>query len=132
MLVGSGGANDIASAAAEVVVLTRCSPARMVPEVDYITSPGRAVRHVVTGACVFERQGDAPRWRVGDVYPLHGGRPLAEVLETIRASCPWDFEAPEGLQYAPVISTAELKLLYLLDPDGDHWEREPARAASWQ
>ncbi len=55
VLVGSGGAHDLASAAAEVVVLVRCDPQRMVPAVDYVTSPGRAVTRVVTDRATFWR-----------------------------------------------------------------------------
>src|SRR5262249_9434288 len=65
LLVGSGGANDIASAAAEVVVLARCSPTRLVRAVDYITSPGRAVLTVATDACTFTRRSpDETTWSV--------------------------------------------------------------------
>src|SRR5207247_858073 len=41
LLVGSGGANDIAAGADEIVVLTRCADTRLVPKVDYVTSSGR-------------------------------------------------------------------------------------------
>ncbi|MGW2839509.1 CoA-transferase [Streptomyces sp. NPDC001493] len=54
-LVGSGGAHDIGSAADEVVVLTPCTPRRMVPRVDYVTTPGVRVTHVVTDAATFVR-----------------------------------------------------------------------------
>jgi citrate lyase alpha subunit len=53
LLVGSGGANDIASRAAEVVVL--CPTDRLVPAVDFVTSPGRAVHSVVTDAGILTR-----------------------------------------------------------------------------
>ncbi len=47
-LVGSGGGNDVASVAAEVVVVATLTPQRTPPECGYITSPGRAVRALVT------------------------------------------------------------------------------------
>ena len=40
-LVGSGGGNDVASTAAESVVVATLNPARTPPECGYITSPGR-------------------------------------------------------------------------------------------
>src|SRR5690606_22560365 len=55
LLTGSGGANDIASGASEVMVTIGQSPKRLVERVDFVTSPGRAVRTVVTPAAVFER-----------------------------------------------------------------------------
>ncbi|MBZ0252909.1 MAG: glutaconate CoA-transferase, partial [Candidatus Methylomirabilis sp.] len=49
LLVGSGGANDIASAAREVLVtMVMGEGGRFVEKVDYVTSPGRAVRTVVS------------------------------------------------------------------------------------
>lgn len=56
LLVGSGGANDIASRAAEVIVL--CPTERLVPAVDFVTSPGHAVRSVVTELGVLVRRRD--------------------------------------------------------------------------
>ena len=47
-LVGSGGANDVASAAREVVVTAMQGKNRFVDNVPFITSPGRAVRTLVT------------------------------------------------------------------------------------
>ncbi|TMQ03329.1 MAG: hypothetical protein E6J91_47430 [Deltaproteobacteria bacterium] len=55
LLVGSGGACDIAASVEEVVVLTRLAPGRLVDDVEYITSPGRAVRSVVTDHGVLTR-----------------------------------------------------------------------------
>ncbi|HEX3764927.1 MAG TPA: CoA-transferase, partial [Kofleriaceae bacterium] len=48
LLVGSGGACDVAALVEEVVVLTRLSPGRLVDAVEYVTSPGHAVGSVVT------------------------------------------------------------------------------------
>ncbi len=53
LLVGSGGACDIASGAQELIVLVRSD--RLVPRLDYITSVGRNVSHLVTESGVLER-----------------------------------------------------------------------------
>jgi hypothetical protein len=53
LLVGSGGACDIALGAREVLVLARRE--RLVPRVQYITSPGERVRAVVVEDGVLER-----------------------------------------------------------------------------
>jgi acyl CoA:acetate/3-ketoacid CoA transferase alpha subunit len=59
LLVGSGGANDIASSAREVLVL--CPAKRLTPRVDYVTSPGQRVRVIATELGVLERaSADAP------------------------------------------------------------------------
>jgi acyl CoA:acetate/3-ketoacid CoA transferase beta subunit/acyl CoA:acetate/3-ketoacid CoA transferase alpha subunit len=128
LLVGSGGANDIASCAEEVVVLARCTAKRLVTKVDYVTSPGRAVRNVVTDMCVLSREAtDSTTWAVDDVYAVLGGRPPSFVLDAIRQSCPWSLRVPEDTEYAPLISTAEMALIHSLDPEGIHWRREPSR-----
>lgn len=54
-LVGSGGANDIASAADEVIVTMKHSPGRLPERVPYVTSPGRRVSTIVTSEVVLER-----------------------------------------------------------------------------
>ena len=59
LLVGSGGANDIASSAREVLVL--CPAKRLTPHVEYVTSPGQRVRVIATELGILERSSaDAP------------------------------------------------------------------------
>jgi len=60
-IVGSGGANDVLSAADEVIVTVSHQRERLVEAVPYVTSPGQRVRTIVTDLCVFERaDGDSP------------------------------------------------------------------------
>ena len=59
-LVGSGGGNDVASVAAEVVVVATLTPQRTPAECGYVTSPGRAVRALVTDLGRLEKR-DAGR-----------------------------------------------------------------------
>src|SRR6266513_2780915 len=54
-LVGSGGGNDVASVAAEAIVVATLTPGRTPPECGYVTSPGRAVRALVTDLGVLEK-----------------------------------------------------------------------------
>jgi acyl CoA:acetate/3-ketoacid CoA transferase alpha subunit/acyl CoA:acetate/3-ketoacid CoA transferase beta subunit len=123
LLVGSGGANDITSSAAEVIVLTRCSRSRLVDEVEYITSPGHRIRTIATDLCTL-RRGDIDGWSVSDVYPAHGGRSLEHAIEVIRSECVWPLEVSEDLEYAQLISTNEMATVHKLDPFGVHWRRE--------
>lgn len=55
-LVGSGGANDVASAADDVVAVVKHSPRRLVETVPYVTVPGRRVSAIVTSEAVLERR----------------------------------------------------------------------------
>lgn len=63
-LVGSGGANDIASCADEVVVVTRASPERLVQNVEFITSPGSRVRSIVTECFELRRASEQSAWTI--------------------------------------------------------------------
>jgi acyl CoA:acetate/3-ketoacid CoA transferase alpha subunit len=111
ILVGSGGASDIAAGAAEVVVLSSFARGRLVPRVDYVTSPGRAVRAVATEAAIFARSAEGEPWTLSDVQPGVQG------LE----SCPWPVAAPPGPDAA--VTVEELALLRSLDPKGRHTRR---------
>ncbi|UQA61215.1 CoA-transferase [Polyangium aurulentum] len=115
MLVGSGGANDIASSAAEIVVLTSCDPRRLVPSAHYVTSPGRRVRHVVTelGALCRDADDESPVWRVEDALELaEGGEPASA---QIRRACPWTIADEPATRAAPP-SEEERSLLASLKP----------------
>ncbi|MHB8874937.1 MAG: CoA-transferase [Myxococcaceae bacterium] len=126
LLVGSGGANDIASCATEVLVLAGCNTARLVPRVDYITSPGRGVRCVATDLCALVRDdAGATGWQVAEV--LEGPddpRPLSAALAAIGANCPWRPRTFGVLAFAPPVSPDELSLLRTLDPEGLHTRRD--------
>ena len=54
-LVGSGGANDVASRANACVVVTLARPERLPESVAYVTSPGHKVVSVVTDKGVLRR-----------------------------------------------------------------------------
>ena len=54
-LVGSGGANDVASRATACVVVSLARPERLVARVGYVTSPGRRVTRIVTDRGVLRR-----------------------------------------------------------------------------
>ena len=54
-LVGSGGANDVASRATACVVLTLARPERLPDKVAYVTSPGDRVVSVVTDKGILRR-----------------------------------------------------------------------------
>ena len=54
-LVGSGGGNDVASVAAENVVVATLTPQRTVAECSYVTSPGTRVQALVTDLGTFTK-----------------------------------------------------------------------------
>jgi acyl CoA:acetate/3-ketoacid CoA transferase alpha subunit len=109
LLVGAGGAPDIAACAREVMVLTRADPRRLVRKVQYVTSRGQSVRTIVTEACVFERSGPGDPWLVRDVVPAR-----AAALKQLLQGSGFRFVMPGPPRGAPPATPRELELLALL------------------
>jgi acyl CoA:acetate/3-ketoacid CoA transferase alpha subunit/acyl CoA:acetate/3-ketoacid CoA transferase beta subunit len=132
-LVGSGGACDIAALAAEVVVMTRLAPGRLVDEVEYVTSPGHAVRSVVTDRGMLTRTGDRagrgadPTWTLEALAVATGASTGAEAVAAgvamIGRDCPWSIAPADGLGFAAPITDDEAHLLSTLDPTGKYRHR---------
>jgi len=98
-LVGSGGANDVASRAAACVVVTLARPERLPRHVAYVTSPGDRVASVVTDRGIL-RRGDGAL-RVAAVPA--GTEPISERVGALVASCGWQPDvAREVEELAPV------------------------------
>jgi acyl CoA:acetate/3-ketoacid CoA transferase beta subunit len=106
LLVGAGGAPDIAACAGELMLLTRADPRRLVRKVQYITSLGHNLRTIVTEACVFERNGIGQPWLVRDVVPTR-----AAALQELLRSGGFPFVMPGPPASAPAPSAFELALL---------------------
>jgi hypothetical protein len=126
LLVGSGGACDVAASVEEVVVLTRLLPGRLVDAVDYVTSPGHAVGSVVTERGVLTRpvpRGGCDRGETWTIASLSAGEPGQTVEHSVAAlvrDCPWPLVSAEGLGFAAPISADEARLLDALDPAGKY------------
>ena len=105
-LVGSGGANDVASRAAACVVVTLGRPQRLPDRVAYVTAPGHRVTSVVTDRGVLRRIDG--RLQVAAVPA--GPGPLAQRVRAMVASCGWEPEV------APVVEE-----LATVTPD-EAWE----------
>jgi acyl CoA:acetate/3-ketoacid CoA transferase beta subunit/acyl CoA:acetate/3-ketoacid CoA transferase alpha subunit len=127
LLVGSGGACDIAALAAEVVVMTRLGPGRLVDELEYITSPGHAVRSIVTDRCVLTRPDPrdphAGGWTIASLLPAPAADTVAGGLAAIERACPWRLTPAADLGFAPPITEDEAHLLEILDPTGKYRHR---------
>ncbi len=119
LLVGSGGANDIASSAAEVVVLTSFSADRLVASVHHVTSPGRAVSSVVTERGVLVRSSPATeRWQLQERVEPAGAAQIASL-------CPWDWLQITA-DHAEPLTRGENAMLELADPEGIYHRRSDA------
>ncbi|MEM1945470.1 MAG: CoA-transferase [Candidatus Caldarchaeum sp.] len=128
-LPGSGGACDIAVFAKRMVVMMPMESRRMVPKVDYITSPAGGGRnrekpakevYLVTDKAVLSVDGS--RFTAVAVYPEVSKQQIADVLNGSVA----------GLDKAPVQqppSEEELRVLRALDREG-FWTRQPNKSKS--
>ncbi|MET0594344.1 MAG: CoA-transferase [Polyangiaceae bacterium] len=105
LLVGSGGANDIASACSEVIAVVRCEPSKLVSRVHYVTSPGRAVTHIATDRCVLVRRGDSEAWSVTNVYR---DRPVfTDALASVQSACAFPHLDTDGAAWAGPLTAEE-------------------------
>jgi acyl CoA:acetate/3-ketoacid CoA transferase beta subunit len=114
-LVGSGGGNDVASTADEVVVMATLTRRRTVPSVPYVTSPGRRVRAFVTDLGTFEKD---PEGRFVLTAVAAGAGAVAERVGLVREACGWELAvAPRVTDLAPP-DAADVELLRRWDPQG--------------
>ncbi len=112
-LVGSGGGNDVATSADEVVVMSTLTSRRAVAQVPYITSPGTKVSAFVTDLGVFEKQPDGVL-ALTAIAP--GPDPVEVRLEQIRSRCPWDLTVVEPLVELDAPSADHVERLRRWDP----------------
>lgn len=112
-LVGSGGANDVASTADEVIVVVRQDAARLVPEVGYVTAPGTRVSMIITTEAIFERRGDT---FVVTGSLLGPGMSREELHGRLQAGTGWEVEFAETVDEIPPPSADELSALRAFDP----------------
>ena len=124
-IVGSGGANDIATGARESIVLAQQRAHTFVEEVDYITSPGARIQAVVSTLGRFEKHG-------GDEFILTGwfgadGLGQDAAVRAIQDSCSWALRIAEDLEELPPATPDELALIRVYDPEG-FFREKPARS----
>lgn len=112
-LVGSGGANDVASRAAACVVVALARPDRLVERVGYVTSPGERVTSVVTDLGVLRRLDGTLR-----VAAVAGGPgPVAERVRALVAACGWDVAVVASVSELDPVTTDEVLALRRYDPE---------------
>ena len=112
-ITGSGGANDIASAAREVVVTLAQSRRRFVEKVPYVTAPGRRVFTVVSDLGVYEKADEHAELVLTGVP---AGKPETESVQVAREACGWDLEVAPRLRRFEPPTAEELRLVRLFDP----------------
>jgi acyl CoA:acetate/3-ketoacid CoA transferase alpha subunit/acyl CoA:acetate/3-ketoacid CoA transferase beta subunit len=115
-LVGSGGANDVASGANECLVTMEQNKSRFVAEVPYITSPGQKVTTVVSQLGMFEKDFGNNELTLTGYFPIKPGASEEESVTAIKEACGWDLKVRSTLDILPFPSGEDLKLLRSFDP----------------
>ncbi len=118
-LVGSGGGNDVASRAAESVVVTLAGRERLVAGVDYVTSPGGRITSVVTDAGILRRR-EGELWLAAVIAaaPSAGDAGRDERVRSFKERCGWDLRVDRQVEEVPAVSMAEVIALRRYDPAG--------------
>jgi acyl CoA:acetate/3-ketoacid CoA transferase alpha subunit len=112
-LVGSGGANDVASTASEIVVTLEQSRSRFVREVPYVTSPGNRVTTVISQFGIFEKEPGRNELILTAYYPDGSEE---ESLRIIQEHCGWTLKRADSLHVLRLPTSDELKLIRCFDP----------------
>jgi hypothetical protein len=110
-LVGSGGANDVASRAAACVVITLGRPARLPETVAFITAPGERVTRVVTDRGILSKLDG--RMRVSAVPAGEGS--FDERIRAMVASCGWEPDVAREVVELDPVTPAEARELREFD-----------------
>ena len=110
-LVGSGGANDVASRATACVIVTLARPERLPRHAAYVTSPGERVASVVTDKGILRRQDGV--LRVAAV-PSGDGM-LEERVRAFTSSCGYEPDIAREVEELPAVDLQEVRALREFD-----------------
>lgn len=125
-ITGSGGGNDIASAAHAVVVCASLAPGRFRERVGYVTSPGSRVRAVVTERGTFVKELGASPLRLVSYVPRRELATAEEHVREIRERVGWNLDVSVDLERSPEPDPRELAVVRLFDPHRHYLGDRPA------
>ncbi|MFY9585972.1 MAG: CoA-transferase [Actinomycetota bacterium] len=112
LLMGSGGANDVATCATESVVVVAQDAKRMLDRVPYVTGPGDRVTRLVSTLGVYEKdQGEFVLTGVLDPN-------VVEAVREIKEECGWDLRVARDVIAMDPPTTEEIRTLRVMDPKG--------------
>jgi glutaconate CoA-transferase subunit B len=101
-LPGAGGAPEIATGCPEVVVIAPHTPRTFVPELDFLTTTGGHITHVITDLAVLEpRQGELTLTHV------HPGATVEQVQEATG----WELRVADQIDVTETPTAEELSAL---------------------
>jgi len=117
-LVGSGGANDIASGNRETVAVINSGKQRLVEKVPYITFNGKNVMTLVTDVGIFEKIGGEETFTLTTYIPSRPKQAVEEAIAGIKEKVGWELKVSPNLKEAQPVAKEEVALLRLFDPKG--------------
>jgi acyl CoA:acetate/3-ketoacid CoA transferase beta subunit len=118
-LVGSGGANDLASLAKETIIIMRHERRKFLQMVQYVTSPGyvtgsgerkrlglpgKGPRMVITDLCVFGFDEKSENLKLVSLHP-------GVTSEEVKESTGFEVDIAKDLRTTPIPTSEELRLL---------------------
>ena len=116
-VTGSGGANDVATGAAETVVIMQQSRRRFLDRVPFVTAPGGRVRTLVSTRGVFEKLNDDEEFTLTKYWASPHTSSEEEIVRNIRDDCGWDLKVAGVLEKLSPPTKDELRLLRVFDPN---------------
>lgn len=117
-LVGSGGANDIASTNRETIVVMNAGRHRLVKKVPYITYPGTRVHTLVTDVGVFEKGDDGQGFVLTAYLPAAADETEAGAMTRVKENVGWSLKVAPQLTRLDPPDASSMALLRLFDPRG--------------
>jgi len=117
-LVGSGGANDIASGDRETVAVICSGKQRLVEKVPYITFNGKNVKTLVTDVGIFEKIDGEEAFTLTAYIPSKPNQAASEAVDGIREKVGWELRVGPNLKQTQPVAKEEVTLLRLFDPKG--------------
>ena len=117
-LVGSGGANDVASTCREAIVFATSGKERLPAQVPYITFPGTRVKTLITDVGIFEKQEGGDTLTLTSYIPYGTAIREEEAIKGIKRLVGWELEVAPHLKKIDLPSYEEKMLLRLFDPQG--------------
>jgi len=118
LLVGSGGANDIASGSNETLVIVMQERLRFPEKVPYITSPGGNVQTVVSDKGVFEKLPGEKELTLTRTLSLSNNDSITTQVQEIKENCGWDLKIKSPVKKLDVSDRDILEILRYFDPKG--------------
>jgi len=106
-LPGSGGAAEIGAHAKKILVVTTLDKRAFREKVDFVTTPGRRVRRVITDQCIFDRDDERNELVLSALFP--------GVSESdVRARVGWDLRSAKTVSTVAIASAQTTRALQML------------------